>query len=314
MNLKALRAFQLIVEGGSLTAASKSLGLSQPAVSRLVALLEDELKLTLFNRSGRTLKVTEKGAAFYVATRHILQGLSEIPRIAKDIQTSDKQLKVITTPRIAQGLISPSIERLLRLNPKLRCTVDVLSRFDIDNLAGLRRFDLAIASLPVTHALVELDNHPLFKVRLEAVIGKHHPLAARERITAADLAGENLLGLWEDQLWRQQMNDFMRSSGETAQYVVETRSSLMACQLAIDGAGVAVFDRVSARGFDMRNVVLRPLEPERWISFGYVHHRDQKPTGNARVLIDCVLHTIESFRNESAESAASIELMATRKG
>jgi len=88
----------------------------------------------------------------------------------------------------------------------------------------------------------------------------------------------------------------------------------MACQLAIDGAGVAVFDRVSARGFDMRNVVLRPLEPERWISFGYVHHRDQKPTGTARVLIDCVLHTIESFRNESAESAASIEPMAARKG
>jgi len=313
MNLKALRAFQLIVEGGSLTAASKSLGLSQPAVSRLVALLEDELKLTLFSRSGRALRVTDKGAAFYVATRHILQGLGEIPRIAKDIQTSDKHLKVITTPRIAQGLMSPAIERLLRLNPKLRCTVDVLSRFDIDNLAGLRRFDLAIASLPVTHALVELDNHPLFKVRLEAVMRKDHPLAARERISAADLADENLLGLWEDQLWRQQMNDFMRSSGKTAQYAVETRSSLMAFQLAIDGAGIAVFDRVSARGFDMRDVVLRPLEPERWISFGYVHHRDQKPAKNAQLLIDCVLHTIEAFRDASAANAASIDILAAHK-
>ncbi|HWK32571.1 MAG TPA: LysR family transcriptional regulator [Hyphomicrobium sp.] len=313
MNLKALRAFQLIVEGGSLTAASKSLGLSQPAVSRLVALLEDELKLTLFSRSGRALRVTDKGAAFYVATRHILQGLGEIPRIAKDIQTSDKHLKVITTPRIAQGLMSPSIERLLRLNPKLRCTVDVLSRFDIDNLAGLRRFDLAIASLPVTHALVELDNHPLFKVRLEAVMRKDHPLAVHERITAADLADENLLGLWEDQLWRQQMNDFMRSSGKTAQYAVETRSSLMAFQLAVDGAGIAVFDRVSARGFDMRDVVLRPLDPERWISFGYVHHRDQKPAQNAQLLIDCVLHTIEAFRDANAANAASIEVLATHE-
>ncbi len=188
MNLKALRAFQLIVEGGSLTAASKTLGLSQPAVSRLVSLLEDELKLLLFNRSGRTLRVTEKGAAFYVATRHILAGLSEIPRIAKDIQASDKQLKVITTPRISQGLISPAIERLRRTNPKLHCTIDVLSRFDLDNLVGLRRFDLAIASLPVTHALVELKNHPLFRVRLEAVVRKDHPLASRKRITAADLA------------------------------------------------------------------------------------------------------------------------------
>jgi DNA-binding transcriptional LysR family regulator len=310
MNLKSLRAFQLIVEGGSLTAASKGLGLSQPAVSRLVSMLEDELNLMLFNRAGRTLRVTEKGAAFYVATRHILAGLGEIPRIAKDIQASDKQLNVVTTPRIAQGLVSPAIKRLRQVNPKLRCAIDVLSRFDLDNLVGLRRFDLAIASLPVTHALVELTNHPLFKVRLEAVMRKDHPLASRKRVTAADLAGENLLGLWEDQLWRQQMNDFMRSNGETGHYVVETRSSLMACQLAIDGAGIAVFDRVSARGLDLSAVTFRPLEPERWIAFGYVHHSDQKPSGNANVLIECVLGALEDFKSESSGNAAAVELIA----
>lgn len=309
MNLKSLRAFQLIVEGGSLTAASKSLGLSQPAVSRLISLLEDELKLLLFNRSGRSLRVTEKGAAFYVATRHILAGLGEIPRIAKDIQASDKQLKLITTPRIAQGLISPAIQRLRHMKPKLCFTIDVLSRFDLDNLVGLRRFDLAIASLPVTHSLVELKNHPLFRVRLEAVMRKDHPLASRKRVTAADLAGENLLGLWEDQLWRQQMNDFMRSSGETGHYTVETRSSLMACQLAIDGTGIAVFDRVSARGLDLSSVTFRPLEPTRWIAFGYVHHSDQKPSGNANVLIECVLHILKDFKNQSPENAAAVEFV-----
>lgn len=310
MNLKSLRAFQLIVESGSLTAASKTLGLSQPAVSRLVAMLEDELKLLLFNRSGRTLRVTEKGAAFYMATRHILTGLSEIPRIAKEIESSDKHLKLVTTPRIAQGLISPAIERLRRLNPNLRCSIDVLSRFDLDNLAGLRRFDLAIASLPVTHALVELNNHPLFKVRLEAVMRKDHALAARKQITAADLAGENLLGLWEDQLWRRQMNEFMRAGGSTGHYAIETRSSLMACQLAIDGAGIAVFDRLSARGLDLDAVTFRPLEPERWIAFGYVHHIDQKLSANAKVLIDCVLQTIAEFKSRSAANAASVELVS----
>ena len=314
MNLKALRAFQLIVEGGSLTAASKSLGLSQPAVSRLVSLLEDELKLLLFNRSGRTLRVTEKGAAFYVATRQILAGLEEIPRIAKDIQASDKQLRVVTTPRIALGLISPALQRLRDVRPKLRFTIDVLSRFDVDNLAGLRRFDLAIASLPVTHSLVELENVPLFRVRLEAVMRKDHPLASRKRVTAADLAQEELLGLWEDQLWRQQMNDFMRSNGAAGNYTVETRSSLMACQMAIDGAGVAVFDRVSARGLDLSAAAFRPLEPERWIAFGYVHHSDHRLSSNAKDLIACVLRTLADFRNQNAGNAASVELVADEKG
>lgn len=312
MNLKALRAFQLIVEGGSLTSASRNLGLSQPAVSRLIAMLEDELKLLLFNRSGRSLRVTEKGAAFYVATRHILTGLEEIPRIAKDIQASHTQLKIVTTPRIAQGLISPAVRRLRTARPKLHLAIEVLSRFDIDNLVGLRRFDLAIASLPVSHALVELDNHPLFKVRLEAVMRKDHALAARKWITATDLAKQDLVGLWEDQIWRQQMNDFMRSNGATGQYVVETRSSLMACQMAIDGAGVAIFDRVSARGFDLSAAAFRPLEPERWISFGYIHHSDQKLSSNANDLIACVLETLADFRNESASNAAAVELLAEK--
>ncbi len=312
MNLKALRAFQLIVEGGSLTSASKSLGLSQPAVSRLIALLEDELKLVLFNRSGRALRVTENGAAFYVATRQILAGLEEIPRIAKDIQASDKQIKIVTTPRIAQGLISPAVKLLRHERPKLRVAIDVLSRFDVDNLAGLRRFDLAIASLPVTHSLVELKNHPLFRVRLEAVMRKDHPLASHKRISAADLAKENLLGLWEDQLWRQQMNDFMRSNGATGHYVVETRSSPMAAQMAIDGAGVAVFDRVSARGLDLKDAIFRPLEPERWISFGYIHHSDQKLSKNANDLIACVLDTLVDFRNENAANAASVEIISAK--
>lgn len=310
MNLKALRAFQLIVEGGSLTAASNVLGLSQPAVSRLIALLEEEMDLLLFDRSGRALRVTKNGEAFYIATRQILVGLGEIPRIAKDIKTSDKQLKIITTPRIAQGLVSPAIALLLRENPTLRCAVDVLSRFDLDSLAGLRRFDLAIASLPVTHALVELKNHPLFKVRLEAVMHKDHPLASQRRVSAADLAGETLLGLWEDQLWRQQMTDFMRSSGETGRYAVETRSSLMACQLAADGAGIAVFDRLSARGLELGNVVFRPLDPERWISFGYVHHSDQKPAANAKVLIACVERVLIEFRNQSPDQFSSVQLIA----
>jgi DNA-binding transcriptional LysR family regulator len=314
MNLKALRAFQLIVEGGSLTAASKSLGLSQPAVSRLVALLEEELDILLFNRSGRALRVTEQGAAFYVATRHILAGLAEIPSIAKDIQASERQLKLVTTPRIAQGLISPAIARLRHEQPKLRCAIDVLSRFDLDNLVGLRRFDLAIASLPVSHALVELTNHPLFRVRLEAVIRKDHPLASRKHVTAADLASEGLIGLWEDQLWRQQMNEFMRFNGKIGHYVVETRSSLMACQLAIDGTGIAVFDRISARGLDLSGVVMRPLKPERWITFGFVHHSDQTPPENANALLACVMRTLSDFRKQSVENAASIELLAGDDG
>ena len=308
MNLKALRAFHLIVERGSLAAAASDLYLSQPAVSRLVALLEEELDLRLFNRAGRSLSMTKDGAAFYEATTHILAGLEEIPRIAKDIQTSNKQLQLITTFRIAQGVVSPAVALMRKENPKLRFRVDVLSRIDLDNLIGMRRFDLAIASLPVTHSLVAIDNRPLFKVRLEAVLPKDHALASRSHVTASDLGDQELIGLWQDQLWRKQMDEFMRSSGRSAKYVVETRSSLMACQMASDGAGIAILDRLSARGLDLRGVEFRPLEPALWIAFGYFHQGSEPLTGNALSFIDYVRRTVEEFRESSPENAASAVL------
>lgn len=310
MNLKSLRAFRLIVERGSLSAAASALHLSQPAVSRLIAMLEGELKLTLFNRTGRSLRMTKEGAAFYDATKHILAGLEEIPSIARDILAGDRQLRLITTQRIAKGLISPALARMRRDHPEVHCAVDVLSRLELENLVGMRRFDLGIASLPVKHALVDIANETLFRVRVEAVIPKAHPLAARDSITAADLDDEDLVGLWQDQLWRQQIDDFLRSGGKTGHFSVETRSSMMACQLASEGVGIAFLDRLSAHGLDLTKVCLRPLEPARWIAFGTIHHRDQPMTPNALRFVDCVRRTIAEFRDASAENAASIELVA----
>jgi DNA-binding transcriptional LysR family regulator len=84
----------------------------------------------------------------------------------------------------------------------------------------------------------------------------------------------------------------------------------MACQLAIDGDGIAVFDRLSARGLDLSAAIFRPLEPPRWIAFGYVHHSDQTLSANANKLIECVLRTLADFRNQSAENAAAVELVS----
>ncbi|MGE0024140.1 MAG: LysR substrate-binding domain-containing protein, partial [Hyphomicrobium sp.] len=188
--------------------------------------------------------------------------------------------------------------------------VDVLSRFELDNLIGMRRFDLAIASLPVTHALIEIENHAMFRVRLEAVLPRSHRLAAQKTVTAADLSGEDLIGLWPDQLWRQQLNDFLRAGGETGRYVVETRSSLMAWQMAADGVGIAVFDRLCARGFDLDSIVFRPLEPARWIQFGYIHHRGHSLSRNAKEFLDYLRAAISDFQRASSENAASVEFLS----
>ncbi len=299
-----------MVSTGSLAAAAETMNLSAPAASRLISLLEAETKLQLFTRARRRLALTRQGEVFYREVEHILAGFDEIPRIVAGIRSrSQGQLRLVTAPRIGQGLVSPALALFRREHPGIRVSVDMQSRFGIEGSVGTRLYDLGIISLPVSHPLVEIENRPLFRVRVEAMLPEKHRLAAKKMVTAQDLASEPLLGLWPGQRWRQQVDDFFGSGGVRPQYAVETRSSLMACQLVRDGVGVALLDRICAQAIDLRGVVMRPLEPERWILFGYVYQARQPLGSNAVAFLDCLRRVLERFRAASADNAASVVMV-----
>lgn len=307
MNVRALRLFRLVVTTGSLSAAADNMSLSTSAASRLIAILENETRLQLFHRTRRRLALTRQGEVFYREAEHILAGFDEIPRIVADIRSrSQGQLRLVTAPRIGQGLVSPALALFCREHPEIRVSVDMQSRFGIEGSVGTRLYDLGIISLPVSHPLVEIENKPLFRVRVEAMLPEKHQLAARPSVTAQDLAAEPLLGLWPGQRWRKQVDDFFGSGGVRPQYAVETRSSLMACQLVRDGVGVALLDRICAQAIDLHGIVMRPLEPERWILFGYVYQARQPLGDNAMAFIDCMRRVLEQFRAQNADNAAAV--------
>ena len=310
MNVRALRLFRLVVSTGSLSTAAESMNLSSSAASRLIAILEEETHLQLFHRTRRRLTLTRQGEAFYQEAEHILAGFDEIPRIVAGIRSREQdQLRLVTGPRIGQGLVSPALALFRREHPDIRVSVDMQSRFGIEGSVGTRLYDLGIISLPVSHPLVEIENKPLFRVRVEALLPEGHRLAAQPAVTAQDLAGEPLLGLWPGQRWRKQVDDFFSSGGTRPHYAVETRSSLMACQLVRDGAGVALLDRVCAQAIDLRGIEMRPLAPERWMLFGYVHQSRQPLSPNAAHFLDCVRRVLDAFRAESAANAAAVVMI-----
>ena len=137
MNIKALKAFRLIVINGSLATAAQSMHLSQPAVSRLISLLEHEAKLQLFYRTRRRLTLTPEGEAFYRQAEHLLAGFDEIPRIIEDIKAkTGGNFRLVTAPRIGQGLVSPALALMQKVTPGVRCTVDIQSRSHLENRIG----------------------------------------------------------------------------------------------------------------------------------------------------------------------------------
>lgn len=270
MNIKALRAFQHAFSEGTLAAASEVMHLSQPAVSRLISGLEAELKLQLFDRSGRSLTPTREGIAFYREAGRILDNLDEVPRIAGEIRAGrTESLRVVTMPRIAQPLSAPVVARFIRDNPEINVSLDVRARREAGRWLAGREYDIGIGALPVRHP--DIRTVSLLRVRALAILPKGHELATRESVTAEMLADETIIRLMHGLLLRDQLDDTFNSAGIVPTRTHEVSSSQLACALVAEGAGITIADELVAR--PSGKVAMVPIVPERWMTFGLFYPR-----------------------------------------
>lgn len=266
MNTKALRAFHHAFSEGSVAAASRTMHLSQPAISRLISGLEAELKLQLFDRSGRSLSPTNEGLAFYREAGRILDNLDEIPRIAGEIRAGrTESLRIVTMPRIAQFLSAPAVAQLIQECPDVNVSLDVRARRESGKWLAGREYDIGIGALPVSHP--EIRTVPLIRVRALAILPKAHPLSDTDHVTADQLANDTVIRLMHGLLLRDQLDDTFNSAGVTPANTHEVSSSQLACALVAEGGGITIADEMVASPFGDR-VATVPIEPEKWMTFG----------------------------------------------
>jgi DNA-binding transcriptional LysR family regulator len=281
MNINALHAFRAIVSEGSAATAAKQLNRSQSSISRLIALLEHELKLSLFHRTRRRLVLTEEGQAFYRETERILTGLNEIPLIAREIRERRRaELRLVVMPRAIAAWVAPATSQFCVRYPNIRVSIDVQRRHDMENWLAGRHYDFGVGALPAQHGAI--DAIELFRAPVGAVVKRGHPLAQHAHVGALALLAYPLIGIAPGLLPREQMDYIFRAAAKKPRYAIETTSTLLACELVAEGAGVALLDTVSAAVTEDRTVVI-PLDPPEWVSFGLLVPKQTQITSTARL-------------------------------
>jgi DNA-binding transcriptional LysR family regulator len=142
-----LGAFIAVVEAGGFSAAARRTGESQPAVSKAIAALEKRLGVALFNRSTRSVTLTDQGQRYYERTKPLVDEMDDADgELTSSTQNVSGLIRIAASSTFGRLHVLPLIPDLLSLNPGLRVDL-VLSDFFRDMVED--RIDLAIRVGPV---------------------------------------------------------------------------------------------------------------------------------------------------------------------
>ncbi|OHV79993.1 LysR family transcriptional regulator [Rhizobium sp. LCM 4573] len=157
--LSGIGVLSAVIEAGSFVRAGEALGLTQPAVSRAVARLEARVGLRIFNRTARSITLTDEGRRFYEAVAPHLSGIEEATILATGAKEAVQgRLRVNVDGAFGHYLLAPKVETFLARFPDLSLEISVRDRMGdlvADGFDVAVRFGVPESSALVTRLLLE---------------------------------------------------------------------------------------------------------------------------------------------------------------
>lgn len=194
MELRHLRYFVAVAEAENVSRAALKLHVSQPALSRQIRDLEDELGFLLLERSAKSVRLTEAGRAFLTEARAVLQRVDEAVKTARAVSTGGSgELHVGYAPSLTARILPQTLRAFQAELPNVRVRLHDFSTEEM--LAGLRDGKLQIAFVVrLTPAMLRgLRFEELARDSMCLAVAPKHPLAGRRTVTLAEVAHEPLI-------------------------------------------------------------------------------------------------------------------------
>lgn len=204
MLLRHIHYFLAVAEHGSFTRAASALYVSQPALSQQIKQLEETLGAILFDRSGRTVRLTDAGEVYARYAQQALRELSAGERAIHDVDNLSRgALRIAINPTFTGYLLGPLVARFHQQYPSITLAIREMPQ---DLLAD--RLDLALGFADGVQA--DIDAQPLLSETLALVVARHHPLAIESQIGLSALNDLHLVLLTPEYATREQIDYYCR--------------------------------------------------------------------------------------------------------
>ncbi len=184
MELDQLRYFLRVADRQNFTRAAEDLGISQPALSRSIQKLEEELGQPVFERKTRSVSLTEAGTLLQARSQQVLAILEDTKAEITDDGQSGR-VRVGAIPTIAPYFLPDVLRKFANEFPKATLIVQENTTDNLLKSCTQGEIDLAILALPLPARYLEVE--VLFEEELLLVLPPEHPLVEKEKIRLSDV-------------------------------------------------------------------------------------------------------------------------------
>lgn len=258
--IRHLWLFLAVAEEQNFGRAAKRLGMSQPPLSEQIQVLEQALKVKLFERSRRGAQLTPVGAAILPAVRNFAEQLQRLELAVEEAVAGQSGLLTIGAISSAMFDLLPGlIERLKLAHPQL--TVSVREIDSVEAVPALEAGDIDLAFARLDGDLgASIQSLALTEDRLMVALPSDHPLASRKRISLSSLASEPLVMFSRkvSPVYFDNLIATCRASSFSPRVLHEVRSVASQIAFVSCGQGIALVP-AALKKLAPDNVVLRPL-------------------------------------------------------
>jgi DNA-binding transcriptional LysR family regulator len=269
---RQLEAFRAIMAHGTVTAAAERLGVSQPAVSKILAGLEHEIGYPLFTRIKRRLAPNS------------LERVTEVAREIRERQVGD--LLIYSTPALGRSVLPDVMAGFMKRHAKAHIVFHVRSSTYINQKMVDQQIDLGFSMMPFEHPSMVTEE--LSRATAVCVLPGNHRLAKRKVIRPVDLRGERFLSFPLDGRMRHLIDAAFEQERIERQLQIDVYSSADACALAARGLGVSIVEPFTARDYLGDGIAVVPFEPRIRYLFRAMRPRYRKPSRLADAFLDAV--------------------------
>jgi DNA-binding transcriptional LysR family regulator len=290
-NMEVLRAVLLT---GGMTAASRRLGITQPAVSRIIAQVERQIGVRLFVKTGRSVTPTPEAVELGARIEDVFERVDVVHRLGRSLRNGGgRRIRIAVTPALTATLLPVPLARMRQRFPDVQVVVKMREMGAVETPTLDKDFDVCVAYNMLQ--LPDVISHVICSAPVVCYLPRGHRLAARSEVSAADLAGEEIISFNVGSRLGEPVEQAFAAAGLPWRPGIQTGNSTICAPLVRQGVGIAIADPFVWGSGDLDGLEVRPLTPRIALTPHVFHARSHSPSAPETCFLEELLRSAKAW-------------------